>query len=295
MQTDAMRIGSHMGADFFPEQAHNPHSGVGRFRDVGRFDPTKSSMQGGIFAPAEERQAPAAVMRMRARASGGGDFLDRLAVAERNDQESHRNIQNIYSAEVHAAGGRPAERDRFANRPNARNGMRVNQSSGAHLFGDDSRSDERAWETSKHLDQQKSANIYQEALEREQLAMAEKSMLEMGMSREDVKREMDLYKKDKALQQQREQAARQQAMARQTPQQRQPMSSPYNGQMDNNNMYDAQDPKNVYPTFEQVKMNAASKRRGKGGPRTPASMGGGNNFSGYAGAGHSAHSKIVRR
>merc|ERR1712216_552764 len=99
-RTDASSYGSHM-ENFNPDAGLNPHdvdqTGAGQFKRVGRFDPLSSSVSGGIFGGTPQQQQRgnvAAINRVKARANGGGDFLDRLALAEANDVQTH------------AAGGR---------------------------------------------------------------------------------------------------------------------------------------------------------------------------------------------
>jgi len=77
-------------------------------RGMHRYDPTSSSVEGGIFAgcaaPLANPNAASAQQRARAGATGGGygkaDFLDRLAAAEERD-----GAASFYQS--HAAGMRP--------------------------------------------------------------------------------------------------------------------------------------------------------------------------------------------
>ena len=102
--------------------SQKPAGGCSQIMDYtrGRFDPTKSGVEGGIFAgctevPADPRAA-AAAQRVKAMPTGGGygkaDFLDRLALAEQRDEEG----LNQYAASEmnnglqndHFAGMRPS-------------------------------------------------------------------------------------------------------------------------------------------------------------------------------------------
>lgn len=106
VETDAQRYGSHFASQGFnPEGRVNPHdvmqTGPGQLKSVGRFDPLSSSVSGGIFGgQADERPRGnyEAVQRVKALPTGGGDFLDRLAMAEARDSDR--------SDRQHAAGGR---------------------------------------------------------------------------------------------------------------------------------------------------------------------------------------------
>lgn len=109
-ETDAQRIvnAAHF-AGFNPDAARNPHdvdhTGPGQFKKVGRFDPLSSSVAGGIFGGEAEprpRGNVAAVQRVKALPTGGGDFLDRLALAEARDDKQY------------AAGARPRSARRGA-------------------------------------------------------------------------------------------------------------------------------------------------------------------------------------
>lgn len=119
-QTDAQAYGSHMSGGFNPDGGLNPHdvmhTGPGQFKKVGRFDPLSSSVAGGIFgggeAPAQHGNV-AAIHRVKARPTGGGDFLDRLALAEARD-----DAVEMHSERMHAAGARPASRGKASPRPN---------------------------------------------------------------------------------------------------------------------------------------------------------------------------------
>ena len=139
-RSDAQQYGAHYGA-FNPDARLNPHdvfhTGPGQFQRVGRFDPMKSSVKGGIFGGEQEFNAQPnvqpnieAIQRVKSRPTGGGDFLDRLALAEQRDEESHRsNRSNISEGNVpaqlytggesiHAAGGRIGrDRDFFNDAP----------------------------------------------------------------------------------------------------------------------------------------------------------------------------------
>ena len=127
--TNAQFAQRHLSS-FNPEGAINPHdvdqSGPGRFMDRGRFDPMKSSVQGGIFAGDVPDERPRgnvnAIQRVKSLPTGGGDFLDRLAAAESRDGAGiYSDRQNIYG-ERGAAGGRIGkdhERPSPAEGPNA--------------------------------------------------------------------------------------------------------------------------------------------------------------------------------
>ena len=117
-ETDAQRYGAHLGPGFNPDGRLNPHdvahTGPGQFRygQSKRFDPLSSSVPGGVFAgePQENvrpRGNVEAIQRVKALPTGGGDFLDRLALAEARDSARDPISQ------VHAAGARP-ERQRGA-------------------------------------------------------------------------------------------------------------------------------------------------------------------------------------
>ena len=106
--SDAQYANRHL-ANFNPDRSINPHdvdqSGAGQFKRVGKFDPMKSSVPGGIFGgEVDERPRGnvAAIQRVKALPTGGSDFLSRLEAAEQRDG------QGIYSdrAQIHAAGGR---------------------------------------------------------------------------------------------------------------------------------------------------------------------------------------------
>jgi flagellar biosynthesis GTPase FlhF len=112
-------------ADFNPDARINPHdvdqSGAGRFMEVGRFDPNKSSQQGGIFAGEAEmdyvpRGNVAAVQRVKARNSS--DFLERLALAEARDGESGALFSGNDDL-VHYAGARPQPKRQLSARSRA--------------------------------------------------------------------------------------------------------------------------------------------------------------------------------
>ena len=113
-QTDSMNAQRWL-SNFNPDRTPNPHdvdhTGAGRFKEVGRFDPNRSSVSGGIFGGQAEamqnvpRGNVAAINRVKGRATQG-DFLQRLALAEARDGGG----PNLYSgndAEVHYAGARP--------------------------------------------------------------------------------------------------------------------------------------------------------------------------------------------
>ena len=96
-RSDAQQYGAHYGS-FNPDARLNPHdvfhTGPGQFQRVGRFDPMKSSVKGGIFGGEQEFNAQPnvqpnieAIQRVKSRPTGGGDFLDRLALAEQRDEE----------------------------------------------------------------------------------------------------------------------------------------------------------------------------------------------------------------
>lgn len=119
MLTDQMASQQWLG-NFNPDGAINPHdvdqSGAGRFREVGRFNPNASSLQGGIFAE-EQNHMPrgnmAAVQRVKARNST--DFLERLALAEARDGQT----ATLYSGNddlVHYAGARPQPKKQLSPR-----------------------------------------------------------------------------------------------------------------------------------------------------------------------------------
>jgi len=142
-RSDAQQYGSHYGS-FNPDARLNPHdvfhTGPGQFQRVGRFDPMKSSVKGGIFGGEQEFNAQPnvqpnieAIQRVKSRPTGGGDFLDRLALAEQRDEESHRSNRSNISEHatgnvpdqlytggenIHAAGGRIGrDRDFFNDAP----------------------------------------------------------------------------------------------------------------------------------------------------------------------------------
>ena len=119
MLTDQMASQQWLG-NFNPDGAINPHdvdqSGAGRFREVGRFNPNASSLQGGIFAE-EQNHMPrgnmAAVQRVKARNST--DFRERLALAEARDGQT----ATLYSGNddlVHYAGARPQPKKQLSPR-----------------------------------------------------------------------------------------------------------------------------------------------------------------------------------
>ena len=111
-ETDAQRYGSHL-AGFNPDGRLNPHdvahTGAGQFRygQSKRFDPLSSSVPGGVFGGApQENMLPRgnveAIQRVKALPTGGGDFLDRLALAEARD-----SARDPISQVQQAAGARP--------------------------------------------------------------------------------------------------------------------------------------------------------------------------------------------